>query len=66
MVTYKLKPNEPLEKALKKFKKKVTKAGILSELKKREYFEKDSVKNKRKRDKAIKNRIKADAYNKRK
>ncbi|MEJ2663650.1 MAG: 30S ribosomal protein S21 [Spirochaetia bacterium] len=34
---------EPLEKALKRFKREVEKEGIIREWKKREYFEKPSV-----------------------
>lgn len=35
--------NEPLEKAIKKFKRMVEKEGIIREWKKREYFEKPST-----------------------
>ncbi|MDX9957047.1 MAG: 30S ribosomal protein S21 [Clostridia bacterium] len=35
--------NEPLEKALKRFKRMVEKEGIIREWKKREYFEKPST-----------------------
>ncbi|PKL08752.1 MAG: 30S ribosomal protein S21 [Spirochaetae bacterium HGW-Spirochaetae-7] len=35
--------NEPLEKALKRFKRMVEKEGIIREWKKREYFEKPSA-----------------------
>jgi small subunit ribosomal protein S21 len=41
--------NEPLEKALKKFKRQVEKEGIIREWKKREYFEKPSTIRNRKR-----------------
>jgi len=47
-------PNEPIEVALKRFKKKIQKAGILSEIKRRERYEKPSVKRKRKREAAQK------------
>jgi len=40
--------NEPFENALKKFKKQCEKEGILSEIKKREHFEKPSIKKKKK------------------
>ncbi|MBI2995486.1 MAG: 30S ribosomal protein S21 [Candidatus Melainabacteria bacterium] len=40
---------ESLESALKRFKKKVQKAGILTEVRRREHYEKPSVKKKRKR-----------------
>ena len=39
---------ESLESALKRFKKKVQKAGILTEVRRREHYEKPSVKKKRK------------------
>lgn len=39
---------EPFENALKRFKKQVEKAGILSEVRKRESYEKPSVKKKKK------------------
>ena len=41
-------PNEPFELALKRFKKEVEKEGILSELKKRQFYEKPSVRRKKK------------------
>ena len=40
--------DENFERALKRFKKKCEKAGILSEVRKREHYEKPSVKRKRK------------------
>ncbi|GAM09536.1 30S ribosomal protein S21 [Geobacter pelophilus] len=44
----KVKENEPFEVVLKKFKKQCEKAGILSEIRKREHFEKPSIKRKKK------------------
>lgn len=44
----KVKENESFESALKRFKKQCEKAGILSELRKREHYCKPSVKRKRK------------------
>ncbi len=44
----KIKENESFENALKRFKKQCEKAGVLSEIRKREYYEKPSVKRKRK------------------
>jgi small subunit ribosomal protein S21 len=35
--------NEPLEKAIKRFKRMVEKEGIIREFKKREYYEKPSL-----------------------
>ncbi len=43
MVEITVKNNEPFEKALRRFKKKWEKAGILREVKKRKYFVKPSV-----------------------
>lgn len=39
---------EPFENAVKRFKKQIEKAGILSEVRKREFYEKPSVKRKKK------------------
>jgi small subunit ribosomal protein S21 len=44
----KVKENEPFDLVLKKFKKQCEKAGILSEVRKREHFEKPSIKRKKK------------------
>ena len=43
-----VKENESFESALRRFKKQCEKAGILSEIRKREYYEKPSVKRKKK------------------
>lgn len=40
--------NEPIEKLLRRFKKECQKTGILTEYRRREYYEKPSVKKKRK------------------
>jgi small subunit ribosomal protein S21 len=48
MVGVKIRENESFESALRRFKKQCEKAGILSEIKKREHYEKPSVKRKRK------------------
>jgi small subunit ribosomal protein S21 len=44
----KVKENEPFELAMKRFKKQVEKAGILTELRRREFFDKPSVRRKKK------------------
>jgi small subunit ribosomal protein S21 len=44
----KLRDNEPFEVAMKRFKKQCEKAGVLSELKRREYYDKPSVRRKKK------------------
>jgi len=55
-----VRDNEGFEDALRRFKKQCERAGILSEIKKREHFEKPSVKKKKKalaaRKKALKRR----------
>jgi small subunit ribosomal protein S21 len=43
-----VRDGEPFESALRRFKKLCEKTGILSEIKKREHFEKPSVKRKKK------------------
>ena len=43
-----IREGDAFEAALKKFKKQVEKAGILSEVRKREHYEKPSVKRKKK------------------
>ncbi len=44
----KIKENEPFEVAMKRFKKQCEKAGILTELRRREHFDKPSVRKKKK------------------
>jgi len=51
-----VRDGETFEQALRRFKKQCEKAGILSEVRKREYYEKPSVKEKRKREAAKKKR----------
>ena len=48
MPLIKVKENEPFELAMKRFKKQVEKAGILTELRRREYYDKPSVRRKKK------------------
>ena len=48
MPLVKVKEDESFENALRRFKRKCEKSGILSELKKRQHYEKPSVKRKRK------------------
>ena len=43
-----IKENEPIESAIRRFKKQCDKAGILQELKRREHYEKPSARRKRK------------------
>ncbi len=48
MTLIKLKDNESFEGAIKRFKKSCEKAGILSELRRREYYDKPSIRKKKK------------------
>jgi small subunit ribosomal protein S21 len=59
MAGIKVRENEPFENALRRFKKQCEKAGVLSEIRKREYYEKPSVKRKRKLLAAKKKALKA-------
>ncbi|HHD12062.1 MAG TPA: 30S ribosomal protein S21 [Deltaproteobacteria bacterium] len=51
--------DDQLEKALKVLKRKLAQDGTFKEIKKRRYYEKPSVKRKRKRQEAQKRRLKA-------
>ena len=44
MITVNVKENESIDKALKRFKKKFEKTGVLKELRSRTYYEKPSIK----------------------
>lgn len=48
MAGVRVKENEPLDSAIRRFKKQCEKAGILTELRKREHYEKPSVRRKKK------------------
>lgn len=48
MAEVRLDANESIDSALRRFKKKIQKAGILSEVKRRERYEKPSLRRKRK------------------
>ena len=58
MVGVILKEGESIESALKRFKRECVNAGIQSEIKRREFFEKPSIKKKRKLEAAIRKREK--------
>ena len=49
--------NETLDKALKRFKKQCARTGILSEARRREHYEKPSVRRKKKSEAARKRRF---------
>ncbi len=48
-----VKENESLERALRRFKRKVQRSGLYSELRKRRFYEKPSAQRKRRREAAI-------------
>ena len=58
MSEVKVREGESLESALKRFKKKTALAGIMSEMRKREHYEKPRVKRKKKQEAARKKRNK--------
>ncbi len=53
-----VKDNESLDNALRRFKRSCAKSGVLSELRKREHYEKPSVKRKKKSEAARKRKFK--------
>ncbi|SMC46570.1 30S ribosomal protein S21 [Papillibacter cinnamivorans] len=58
MSEVRIKENESLESALKRFKRNCAKSGVLSELRKREHYESPSVKRRKKSEAARKNKNK--------
>jgi small subunit ribosomal protein S21 len=56
--TVKVKEGEPFDSAMRRFKKQCEKAGVLSEVRKREHYEKPSVRLKRKKMAARKRALK--------
>ncbi len=48
MPVIKIRDNEPFEIAMKRFKKQCEKAGLMYELRRREHYEKPSVRRKKK------------------
>ncbi len=57
--------NESLDRALRRFKRKVQRSGLYSELRKRRYYEKPSAQRKRKREAAIRRERRRQRRNKR-
>ena len=53
MIVVPLKEGESIERALKKFKRKFEKTGVVKELKKRQAFSKPSVEKRKERIRAI-------------
>ena len=54
MPIIKLRENEPFDLALRRFKRACEKSGILSEIRKREFYEKPTTKRKRAKASAVK------------
>lgn len=58
MAEIKIKDNESLDSALRRFKKQCARAGVISEVRKREAYEKPSVRRKKKSEAARKRKFK--------
>ncbi len=59
MSEIKVRDNESLESALKRFKRECAKSGVLAEVRKREHYEKPSVKRKKKSEAARRRKTKS-------
>lgn len=57
MVGIIVQEHEPIDRALRRFKKKYERAGILKEYRRRTFFEKPSVKNKMLRQRAARRQL---------
>ena len=62
MAGIKVGENEPFENALRRFKKQCAKAGFLTEVRKRQHFEKPSIKRKKKGNSSTKKSHQAAAH----
>ena len=60
MTNIKVRENESLDSAIRRFKRQCTKDGIIGDIKKREAYEKPSVKRKKKAEAARKRRSSRD------
>ncbi len=58
MPAIKVKENEPFDMAMRRFKRSCEKAGILSEVRRREFYEKPTQERKRKQAAAVKRHLK--------
>ena len=58
MPSVKVKENEPFDVALRRFKRSCEKAGVLSEVRRREFYEKPTQERKRKKAAAVKRHLK--------
>ena len=59
MAEIKIKDNESLDSALRRFKRQCARSGVIAEVKKREHYEKPSVKRKKKSEAARKRKFKS-------
>ena len=57
MAEIRVKDNESLDSALRRFKRQCARAGVLAEVRKREHYEKPSVKRKKKSEAARKRKF---------
>ena len=53
MIIVNVKDNESVDRALKRFKKKLERTGVLKELRSRAYFEKPSVTKRKQKERAV-------------
>ncbi|THB65051.1 MAG: 30S ribosomal protein S21 [Gammaproteobacteria bacterium] len=58
MPIVKVRDNEPFDVALRRFKRACEKAGVLSEVRRREFYEKPTIERKRKKAAAVKRHMK--------
>ena len=58
MAEIRIKDNESLDSALRRFKKQYARAGVIAEVRKREAYEKPSVRRKKKSEAARKRKFK--------
>ena len=59
MAELRVKENESLDSALRRFKRQCARSGVIAEVKKREHYEKPSVKRKKKSEAARKRKFKS-------
>ncbi|TPE44876.1 30S ribosomal protein S21 [Pontibacter mangrovi] len=53
MIIVNVKDNESVDRALKRFKKKFERTGVLKELRSRAYFEKPSISKRKQKERAV-------------
>lgn len=59
MAEIRVKENESLDSALRRFKRQCARSGVIAEVKKRDHYEKPSVKRKKKSEAARKRKFKS-------